>query len=142
MRALVSEIIPVSLGMHERAVELARDYGFSFYDALIVAAARQLHGASNRRHARWARRNEPYDQKSIRQPAGALATRDRGKRPDVPAEHKRARFGALSGSTLMLLDVSPSEEVRDERDNKQNEKDVEDDFRNPGGGDGDAAEPK
>ena len=50
--------------------------------------------------------------------------------------------GALSGSTLMLLDVSPSEEVCDERDDKQNEKDVEDDFRNSGGGDGDAAEPK
>ena len=42
----------------------------------------------------------------------------------------------------MLLDISPSEEVGDERNNEQNEKDVEDDFRNSGGGDGDAAEPK
>ena len=28
--------------MHEKAVDLARNYGFSFYDALIVAAAIEL----------------------------------------------------------------------------------------------------
>jgi predicted nucleic acid-binding protein len=39
VRALVSEVVPVSLDVHEKAIELARDYGFSFYDALIVAAA-------------------------------------------------------------------------------------------------------
>jgi predicted nucleic acid-binding protein len=39
VRALVSEVVPVSLDMHERAVELAQDCGFSFYDALTVAAA-------------------------------------------------------------------------------------------------------
>ena len=39
VRALVSEVAPVGIDMHEKAVELARDQGFSFYDALIVAAA-------------------------------------------------------------------------------------------------------
>ena len=39
VRALVSEVVPVSIDVHEKAVELAQDYGFSFYDALIVAAA-------------------------------------------------------------------------------------------------------
>jgi hypothetical protein len=45
-------------------------------------------------------------------------------------------------TTFLALDVSPSEEMCNERDNEQNEKDVEDDFRNSGGRDGDAAEPK
>ncbi len=39
VRALVNEVVPVGVDMHEKAVELARDHGFSFYDALIVAAA-------------------------------------------------------------------------------------------------------
>ncbi len=42
VRALVSEVVPVGVDMHEKAVELARDNGFSFYDALIVAAAMAL----------------------------------------------------------------------------------------------------
>jgi predicted nucleic acid-binding protein len=45
VRALVSEVVPLSIETHEKAVELARDYGFSFYDALIVAAAIQLNCA-------------------------------------------------------------------------------------------------
>lgn len=39
VRALTTEIIPISLDLHTKAVELARDHNFSFYDALIVAAA-------------------------------------------------------------------------------------------------------
>ena len=39
MRALIGEVAPVGIDMHEKAVALARDCGFSFYDALIVAAA-------------------------------------------------------------------------------------------------------
>jgi len=39
VRALIGEVAPVSIDTHEKAVELARDCGFSFYDALIVAAA-------------------------------------------------------------------------------------------------------
>ena len=39
VRALVSEVAPVGIDTHEKAVALARDHGFSFYDALIVAAA-------------------------------------------------------------------------------------------------------
>ena len=39
VRALTSDVVPVGIDMHEKAVALARDYGFSFYDALIVAAA-------------------------------------------------------------------------------------------------------
>jgi predicted nucleic acid-binding protein len=39
VRALVSEVVPVSIDVHEKAVELAQDYGFSVCDALIVAAA-------------------------------------------------------------------------------------------------------
>jgi len=31
---------PLSLAVHQRAVTLARDHGFPFYDALIVASAR------------------------------------------------------------------------------------------------------
>jgi len=40
------------------------------------------------------------------------------------------------------LNVSPSQEMRDQRNKEKNEKDVEDDFRNAGRGDGDATEPK
>lgn len=39
VRALTTEIIPISLDLHTKAVELARDHNFSFYDALIVTAA-------------------------------------------------------------------------------------------------------
>jgi predicted nucleic acid-binding protein len=35
----VCEIAPVSLSTHERALEIAERYGFSFYDATIVASA-------------------------------------------------------------------------------------------------------
>jgi predicted nucleic acid-binding protein len=44
-RALVSDVVPVGIDTHEKAVELARDHGFSFYDALIVAAAIELNCA-------------------------------------------------------------------------------------------------
>jgi predicted nucleic acid-binding protein len=39
VQALTTEIVPISIDLHERAVELARDHNFSFYDALIVSAA-------------------------------------------------------------------------------------------------------
>jgi predicted nucleic acid-binding protein len=39
---LVSDVAPLSVEMHERAVELSRDHKLSFYDALIVAAALSL----------------------------------------------------------------------------------------------------
>lgn len=42
VKRLVREIAPISIGMHERAVELAHANNFSFYDALIVAAALSL----------------------------------------------------------------------------------------------------
>ncbi|MFY9876859.1 MAG: PIN domain-containing protein [Rhodomicrobium sp.] len=42
VRALVGEVAPVGIDMHEKAVALARDQGFSFYDALIAAAALAL----------------------------------------------------------------------------------------------------
>jgi hypothetical protein len=50
---------------------------------------------------------------------------------DACMHHKN---GALSNSILDFptLDVSASEEVSNERDNKQNEKDVEDDLCNAG----------
>jgi len=39
IRSKVDRIRPVTVATHDRAIELARDHGFSFYDALIVAAA-------------------------------------------------------------------------------------------------------
>ncbi len=39
LRSLCTEVLPVDVGMHERALDLAAREGFSFYDALIVAAA-------------------------------------------------------------------------------------------------------
>jgi predicted nucleic acid-binding protein len=42
--AIVRELCrvePVTLAVHDAALGLARDHGFSFYDALIVASARQ-----------------------------------------------------------------------------------------------------
>ncbi len=39
IQVLVRAIHPVDLESHSRAVLLARRYGFSFYDALIVASA-------------------------------------------------------------------------------------------------------
>jgi len=35
----VCEIAPVSLATHDRALDIAERYGFSFYDATIVASA-------------------------------------------------------------------------------------------------------
>ncbi|GAB4526064.1 MAG: PIN domain-containing protein [Amphiplicatus sp.] len=39
VRALCPQAIPVTLDVHERALALAGRYGFSFYDALVAAAA-------------------------------------------------------------------------------------------------------
>ncbi len=39
IKTLAGEVAPVSVDMHEKAVELARDHSFAFYDALIVATA-------------------------------------------------------------------------------------------------------
>jgi predicted nucleic acid-binding protein len=36
---LVDPPLPLTLGLHEAALALARDHGLAFYDALIVAAA-------------------------------------------------------------------------------------------------------
>jgi predicted nucleic acid-binding protein len=36
---VICEIEPVSLETHDRGVEIAKRYGFSFYDATIVASA-------------------------------------------------------------------------------------------------------
>ncbi|MFZ1884252.1 MAG: PIN domain-containing protein [Rhodoplanes sp.] len=39
LRALLDSPVALTLDLHEAAVAYARDYGFAFYDALIVAAA-------------------------------------------------------------------------------------------------------
>ena len=39
VKALVSEAAPVTVAVHEKAIEIARDHNFSVYDALIVASA-------------------------------------------------------------------------------------------------------
>jgi predicted nucleic acid-binding protein len=39
VKTLAAEVAPLAVATHECAVELARDHGFSFYDALIVATA-------------------------------------------------------------------------------------------------------
>jgi predicted nucleic acid-binding protein len=39
IRARFPNIVPITTDTHASAVEFARDHGFSFYDALIVAAA-------------------------------------------------------------------------------------------------------
>lgn len=38
-RALLDDVVPVTLNTHTTAMALAREHGLSFYDALIVAAA-------------------------------------------------------------------------------------------------------
>lgn len=40
-RRLLDPPIPLTVGLHEKAIALARNHRFSFYDALIVAAAMQ-----------------------------------------------------------------------------------------------------
>ena len=39
IRARFPDVVPLTAEMHAAALALARDHGFSFYDALIVAAA-------------------------------------------------------------------------------------------------------
>jgi predicted nucleic acid-binding protein len=39
IKLLVLEITPITLALHDAAVELARAHQFNFYDALIIAAA-------------------------------------------------------------------------------------------------------
>jgi predicted nucleic acid-binding protein len=41
LRRLLDPPIPLTVAMHEKAIALARDHRFPFYDALIVAAAMQ-----------------------------------------------------------------------------------------------------
>jgi len=41
LRTLLDPPVSLTLALHQAAVAHARDYGFSFYDALIVAAARE-----------------------------------------------------------------------------------------------------
>ena len=45
IRLLCRMVHPLDVAVHEHAVTLAADHGFSFYDALIVAAALALSGA-------------------------------------------------------------------------------------------------
>jgi predicted nucleic acid-binding protein len=37
LRTILDPPIPITIEVHETAVGLARDYGFSFYDSLIIA---------------------------------------------------------------------------------------------------------
>ena len=39
VESAVDKVLPIDLAAHAKAVQLARDHGFNFYDALIVAAA-------------------------------------------------------------------------------------------------------
>jgi predicted nucleic acid-binding protein len=39
LRTILDPPIPITIEVHETAVGLARDYEFSFYDSLIIAAA-------------------------------------------------------------------------------------------------------
>ena len=39
IRLLCPEPLPLTVGTHEAALRIASEYGFNFYDALIVAAA-------------------------------------------------------------------------------------------------------
>lgn len=39
IRTLVSDVVPLNIAVHEKAVDIARDHQFSVYDALIIAAA-------------------------------------------------------------------------------------------------------
>jgi len=41
VRALVDPPVPLTIDVHEAAVALARNHGFAFYDALVIAAARR-----------------------------------------------------------------------------------------------------
>jgi predicted nucleic acid-binding protein len=41
LRALLEPPIALTVDVHKSAIVLARDHGFAFYDALIVAAARR-----------------------------------------------------------------------------------------------------
>ena len=42
LRVLLDSPIPLTIEIHETAVSHARNYGFAFYDALIVAAANSV----------------------------------------------------------------------------------------------------
>jgi predicted nucleic acid-binding protein len=42
VKTLISEVAPLNLEAHEKAVELARNHKLSFWDALVVATAFQL----------------------------------------------------------------------------------------------------
>jgi predicted nucleic acid-binding protein len=42
VQTLVTDVAPLTVATHEKAVELARNHGFAFYDALIIATALDL----------------------------------------------------------------------------------------------------
>ena len=39
VKSAVDKILPIDLATHTKAVRIVREHGFSFYDALIIAAA-------------------------------------------------------------------------------------------------------
>ena len=39
VKSAVDKILPIDLATHTKAVQIVREHGFSFYDALIIAAA-------------------------------------------------------------------------------------------------------
>ena len=41
LKALIGPPLPLTMEIHEAAIEIARDHGFHFYDSMIVAAAMQ-----------------------------------------------------------------------------------------------------
>jgi predicted nucleic acid-binding protein len=42
VRVLIDEVVPLTVDVHEKAVTLARDHKWAFYDALILATASSL----------------------------------------------------------------------------------------------------
>ena len=55
LRVFCPEPVPLTVGIHERAVHIAERYGYSIFDSLIIAAALHAHAGAlyTRGHARW-----------------------------------------------------------------------------------------
>jgi len=84
LRVFCPEPVPLTVEIHERAVDIADRYGYSIFDSLVIAAA--IHNGCHHtlfgRHARWPGDRGAYDSQSVfalgKRALRALAGRPRG----------------------------------------------------------------
>ncbi len=66
LRVFCPEPIPLTIEIHERAVQIAERYGYSIFDSLVIAAA--LHAGASTLYSEDMREGQTIDGLTIRNP--------------------------------------------------------------------------